>query len=145
MRFAREVEPGLRIALVAAHGADRGLEATNDALTYAWQHWGRVSRLDNPAGYLYRVAQRKARRRRLTPRAEAEAPDIRYPWIEPRLSEALAALSPRQRQVVVLVESYQLTFRETADLLGVSVSSVQTHLDRGLERLRLVLGVPSGL
>ena len=141
VEFARRVEPPLRIALVAGHGADRGLEAANDALVYAWRHWDRVQTLDNPAGYLYRVGQRMARRRRLQVRIGDVHGDHREPWVEPGLSRALAALSPRQRQVVVLVASYQWSLREVARLLGIRLSSVQTHLERGLRRLRNELGV----
>lgn len=140
--FARTIEPGLRIALVASHGVDRGLEATNDALVYAWRHWDRVRLLDNPGGYLFRVGQRRARRRRLVPRLPwAESANDGSPWVEPRLSHALETLSPRQRQVVVLIESHEWTQREVAELLGIGPSSVQTHLERGLERLRAALGV----
>ena len=139
--FARTIEPGLRIALVAAHGADRGLEATNDALVYGWRHWDRVRSLDNPGGYLYRVGQRRARRRRLVPRVPStDAGSDGSPWVEPRLSHARGARSPRPRQGVVLIESYEWTQREVAELLGIGLSSVQTHLDRGLSRLRTALG-----
>jgi RNA polymerase sigma factor (sigma-70 family) len=141
LEFARIAEPRLRYALVAAHGADRGLEAANDALVYGWRHWDRVRRMDNPIGYLYRVGQRKARRHRTAPRADPVIPEDRPPWIEPHLSSALEALTPRQREVVVLVEAFEWTHRETAELLGITPSSVQTHLERGLDRLRTALGV----
>jgi DNA-directed RNA polymerase specialized sigma24 family protein len=142
VEFARSIEPGLRVALVAAHGVERGREATNDALVYAWRNWERVQSLDNPGGYLFRVGQRRARRRRLTPRIPWEgAASDGNPWVEPRLSQALKALSLRQRQVVILIESYEWTQREVAELLGIGLSSVQTHLERGLERLRAALRV----
>lgn len=141
MGFARSIEPGLRIALTAGHGFERGLEATNDALLYAWRNWERVSRMDNPAGYLFRVGQRKARRRRLVPDIVSSVPVGRHPWFEPGLSDALELLSTRQRQVVVLIEAYEWTFREAASLLGLSASSVQTHHERGMSRLRDSLGV----
>jgi DNA-directed RNA polymerase specialized sigma24 family protein len=41
----------------------------------------------------------------------------------------------------MLIEGYEFTFREAAHLLGLSVSSVQTHYERGLSRLRAALGV----
>ncbi len=145
VEFARRIEPGLRVALVATHGVDRGLEATNDALVYAWRNWERVRSLDNPGGYLFRVGQRRARRRRLVPHlpVERSGSDGNL-WVEPRLSQALAALSLRQRQVVVLIESYEYTQREVAELLGIGLSSVQTHLERGLERLRAAMRVEHG-
>ena len=56
-------------------------------------------------------------------------------------SAALAQLSQRQREVVVLVDAFEWTQREVSDLLGIRLSSVQTHLTRGLTRLRVSLGV----
>jgi RNA polymerase sigma factor (sigma-70 family) len=61
--------------------------------------------------------------------------------VEPRLSDALLSLSKRQREVVVLVEAFEYTHQEAADLLGIGRSSIQTHLDRGLAKLRVGLGV----
>lgn len=139
--FVRSMEFGLRAALVARHGADRGREAANDALTYGWQHWDLVSRMENPAGYLYRIGERRARRRRLVPVVQRDEPAYSEPWVEPGLAAALSSLSKRQRQAVMLIEAYELKFREAADLLGLSISSVQTHYERGLSRLRTALGV----
>ena len=141
LRFARAIEPGLRAALVSYHGPERGLEAVNDALLYGWRQWARVQRMKNPAGYLYRVGQRSARRRRKQPRPDPGQSGGDLPWIEPGLDSALDALTPRQRQVVVLIEAYEWTQQETADLLGLRASSVQTHLERGLMRLKSALGV----
>lgn len=140
--FAFEIEPALRIALVAGYGVERGREAASDALVYGWLHWERVRVMKNPAGYLFRVGQRKASLgRRRIPSASAESGRSDPPWVEPRLSEALAKLSKRQRQAVVLVESYQWTHAEVAELLGLHVATVQTHLRRGLAKLRSELGV----
>jgi len=141
VEFARTAEPRLRYALVARYGADRGREAANDALVFGWRHWERVQGMANPVGYLYRVGQRAARRRRPVPAADPIGQEHRPPWVEPGLSAALARLSPRQREVVVLVDAFEWTYQEVADLLGIRASSVQTHLERGLARLRAALGV----
>ncbi len=138
--FVRATQDRLRHALVAGHGHERGREAAAEALTYAWQHWDRIGDMDNPAGYVYRVGQRLARRRRAEPLFTAP-PSNPHPWIEPGLPGALASLSERQRIAVVLVHGYGLTHQETSDLLGVSRGSVQRHLDRGLAKLRDRLGV----
>jgi DNA-directed RNA polymerase specialized sigma24 family protein len=42
---------------------------------------------------------------------------------------------------VVLVHGFGWTLREVAELRGVKVTSVQTHLERGLRRLRAALEV----
>jgi DNA-directed RNA polymerase specialized sigma24 family protein len=58
------------------------------------------------------------------------------PWIEPELAAGLARLSQRPRIAVVLVHGYSWTLGEVAALLGVKVTTVQNHLERGLARLR---------
>jgi hypothetical protein len=57
--FLGEVEPRLRQALVATYGPVDGREATVDALSWAWEHWDRLGDVANPAGYLFRVGQRR--------------------------------------------------------------------------------------
>lgn len=142
MAFARDVEPRIRLALVAAYGPDPGLDATQEALIWAWEHWDQVAELDNPGGYLYRIAMRRASRHRLRRRFRVRAmPGDTTPWVEPGLLPALQQMSRMQRQVVVLVAAYGYSQSEAATLLGVSRSTVQTHLERGLARLRESLGV----
>jgi RNA polymerase sigma-70 factor (ECF subfamily) len=139
--FVRDVEPGLRRALVAGFGIDTGREATAEALAYGWEHWERVRCMDNPAGYLYRVGQSWARRRPMRRVLFPDSSPAGEPWVEPGLGPALRALSPRQRQAVVLVHAMGLSQAETASILGLRPTSVQNHLERGLARLRLALGV----
>jgi len=55
--FVRSAEPQLRQALVAAFGADLGRDAAAEALAWGWQNWDRLSGMDNPIGYLYRVGR----------------------------------------------------------------------------------------
>ena len=141
MRFAREVEPALRMALTAGHGFDRGLEATNDVLVYAWKHWDRISTLDNPAGYLYRVG--RSRKPRSAVPIFAPVPTHRQPEVEPGLPAALGSLSEKQRLAVVMVHAYEWSRGETAAMLEISVSTLDTRLQRGLAKLRESLGVES--
>jgi RNA polymerase sigma factor (sigma-70 family) len=63
------------------------------------------------------------------------------PDVEPGLPAALGRLPERQRIAVLLVHGWDWTPREVATLLGVSVSTIQTHLARGVDRLRHELGV----
>ena len=143
-RFVKEVEPRLSYAFYAAYGPEVGSEVTADALAYAWENWGKVSRMDNPAGYLYRVGQSRARRyhrpRVLFPRTEPEVGSE----FEPGLPAALEALTESQRQAVILIYAMEWTEEEAAAVLGKSRSTVRTHLERGLARLRLRLGVADG-
>lgn len=143
--FAHEVEPRLRYALVAACGTQRGVEATIDALEWAWEHWDKIEHAGNPAGYLYRVARRRAMRdpSRTLPLLREPVSGDDKPWIEPGLNRALGRLSTKQRLVVVMVEAFGWTHQEMAEFLGVGRSTVQKHLERGLARLRRDLGVES--
>jgi DNA-directed RNA polymerase specialized sigma24 family protein len=95
--------------------------------------------MHNPAGYLYRVGEHTGFRR---PRRTVfpEVPHHSEPVVEPRLPQALARLSSRQRTAVLLVHCYAWTPVEVAEFLDVSVSTVRNHLDRGMRRLRAILG-----
>jgi RNA polymerase sigma-70 factor (ECF subfamily) len=138
--FVRELEPRLKHALVAAYGTETGIEATRDALAYAWEHWDRVRGRDNPAGYLYGVGRNKARRRVRRRVVFPLPPSGHDLWVEPGLPTALARLSERQRLAVVLIHGFEWTHIEVADLVGVSVSTVQQHAERGMAKLRVAIG-----
>ena len=138
--FFEAYEPLLRRALVAAYGPV-GRDAAADALAYAWEHWERVSGMENPAGYLYRVGQSRLRwYRRRAPAVVMPASPSDH-WFEPDLAPALAELTRPQRVAVVLCHGFSLTHREVASLLDVSPSTVQNHVERGLAKLRARLEV----
>jgi RNA polymerase sigma-70 factor (ECF subfamily) len=137
-KFFERVEPKLRTALIAVFGQETGRDAAAAALAYGWEHWDRISSMGNPVGYLYRVG-RSSQRRHKEP-TWVETPQDHTPHFEPRLPTAIAALSEKQRLAVVLVHAYGWDRRETADIVGISVSSIDTHLSRGLSRLRKSLG-----
>jgi RNA polymerase sigma factor (sigma-70 family) len=73
----------------------------------------------------------------LTPPPES----VEMPWIEPGLQRAVADLSENQRVAVVLVHGFGWTASEVAELLGVRATTVQTHVERALARLRVALEV----
>ncbi len=140
--FVEDAGPRLRRALIAAYGPEVGAEATAEALAYGWEHWDAVRRKRNPAGWLYRVGQSRARpylRRR--PLRLPPAPTNPIPEFEPGLPDALAGLTDRQRVTVTLVHGFGYTLQEVSDVLGVNRSTVQRHLDRGVARLRQALEV----
>ena len=141
-RFVEKTEPRLRLALCSAFGRQAGLEATADALAYVWEHWDRVGGMANPQGYLWTVGRNRARRiRSKHPIAFGSVAIDWMPWIEPGLPSALEKLSEKQRVVVMLTHGHDWTHAEVADLLGVSVGTVQRHKERALGRLRTALGV----
>ncbi len=140
-RFVKETEPRLSYALAAAYGLEVGAEATADALAWAWEHWETLEDKRNPAGYLYRVGQSKARRYYRSQVQFPVLPATEIPTVEPGLTDALDSLSKNQRVAVVLIHGMEHSEREVADLLGISRWSVRTHAERGLRRIRQALGV----
>lgn len=56
-----------------------------------------------------------------------------------RLAGALAAISPEQREAVVLHTRGQMTYKEIADVQNVSIPTVQRRYHSGLDRLRVLL------
>ena len=141
--FAIGNETRLRQALTADFGVDRAKDAAAEALAYGWEHWGRVSGMKNPSGYLYRVGYDRTRRARQTSVRLPAVDPHRQQWVEPGLPAAFAALPEKQRIVVALLHGYQWSMADVAELLGVSKGTVQTHDKRGLDRLRRKMGVKS--
>lgn len=137
-RFVATGEPRLRRALAGHLPLDQVPDALAEAFAYAWEHWSHVATMDNPIGFLFRVAQSRSRRRR--PGFLPGPNSARLPDVEPGLGAAVRSLPDRQRSVVWLVAACGFTYSEAADALGISKSAVGTHLDRALTALRQQLG-----
>lgn len=142
--FVRLSGRHLRLALISAYGPDVGAEATADAFAYGWEHWERLSTMHNSEGYLYRVGQTSARRQRRRGPFVTDPPGDDVPWVEPGLDGAMQDLTPRQRAAVVLVRGYGYSLHEVGELLGVSPSTVERHIERGVRKLRRALEVRDG-
>ncbi|MCB0966720.1 MAG: RNA polymerase sigma factor [Ilumatobacter sp.] len=141
----RAVEAPLRRTLVAWYGPTLGRDAAQAAMEWAWAHRSRLDGIDNPAGYLFRVGQSHAKRelrQRSVPSAELASKSVESDSrFEPALSNAMEGLSDQQRSAVLLVHGYGYSFREAADAMDVSLSTLRTHIDRGMQRLRSHLEV----
>lgn len=134
---------------LAATLGDRDLarEATDEAMVRAFAHWSRVRAMENPEGWVYRVAyrwaidrlRRRSVERRVTALFRPESP-TGDPMVEPKLSPALAALPVEQRAVVILACVFEWPQAEIAEVLGVRPGTVKSRLHRGLQRLREELG-----
>jgi RNA polymerase sigma factor (sigma-70 family) len=146
LRFERDVrslERTLGRAFAARYGLDVGAEVTAETIGWAWEHWDRVAAMDNATGYLYRVGQSAARRHVRWARRQVDLPaEPRWddsPAMQGDVFDALARLKPDHRVAVLLVHGYSFTYREVADLLGVSEAAVTNYVHRGLARLRSIL------
>lgn len=131
--FFVEMEPRLRRAYSGHLASSNIPDAVAAALGFAWANWERVSSMERPAAYLYRVGLSKSRGRRQG-RLPASPPAGQVE-VEPRLVKAMQQLPRRQREVVWLVDGCHWTVREAAEALDVSPSAVRTHRERGLASL----------
>ncbi|MEY9965520.1 RNA polymerase sigma-70 factor (sigma-E family) [Streptacidiphilus sp. MAP12-16] len=125
------------------HEAEDLVQAT---LAKVFPGWSRIRRLDSPDGYVHRALVNnnlsRYRRRRvlhlLTPLLPERAQQSEDGQVEQRslLLQALAALPPRQRAVVVLRYWEDLSEQQVADVLGCSPGNVKSQASRGLQKLR---------
>jgi len=75
------------------------------------------------------------------PNSLPAAPEAAAPWDAPGLPAALERLAERHRVAVLLCEGFGWTRAEAAEFFGVSPSTMQRHVERGMARLRRALGV----
>jgi RNA polymerase sigma factor (sigma-70 family) len=122
------------------------------AFLKVWERWSVVQEMDNPAGYLYRTALnsfRSQRRRaaaaaRRVVRQVAGGDPVAEVEAQEEVDRALATLTPRQRQAVVLVDVLQFPADEAARILGMASSTLRVQLARGRDRARHELGGADG-
>lgn len=135
----------LRTAFLLTGHAEDAEDLVQTTLIKVVPKWGRIK--DNPEAYVRKVLAREAttrwrtRRWRETvvehlPDREATGPDLTS---NVAVRDALLRLPPRQRAVIVLRYYDDLTERETATTLGVSIGTVKSQTSDALARLRVLL------
>jgi RNA polymerase sigma factor (sigma-70 family) len=140
-----------RAAALVARDPGTGQELAQEAFFRVYERWDGLDSVEHARRFAYRVAinlakshLRKHVRVRLSglePRSRetAVATDT---WAD--LSDALGALSRRQRASVVLVDYVGLDATESGEVLGISPATVRAHLMRGRRALRAALEMPEG-
>ncbi|MGW7416366.1 SigE family RNA polymerase sigma factor [Streptomyces sp. NPDC054863] len=153
--FERHYAELARLAHLLTGEADAADDLAADALLAVWHRWDRVRAADHPAAYArgvlanlvrgrIRSAVRERRRVALfwAHRSESvDAPDV--PGVVD-VQEALRRLSFRKRACVVLRHAFDLSERDTALALGVSVGTVKSQTSKGMAQLEQLLGDSDG-
>jgi RNA polymerase sigma factor (sigma-70 family) len=136
-------------------GCDRGLaeEITNDAFLGARRRWPYVRTLQEPEGYVFKIARNERSKRQKKHDGHAKdlhpnpsgalrdvdddpAQDIADRAV---VRKALDQLPPSQREAVTLRHVVGLSEAATAAVMGVSAGSVKRYTSEGRQKLRLLL------
>lgn len=146
-RFCRDAHSHL-VAALAHHCGDRFLaeELAQEALIRAGDRWAKVRRLDSPVGWAFRVGanmaassfRRRGAERRAVERVRARPVDDHHDadaGDAVAVRRALAELTDRQRQVVVLRYFLDLSADRAGEVLGMSAGAVRMQSHRALAAL----------
>lgn len=135
--------PMVAKALVLCGSRPDAEDAVQDAYLEAFRRWDRISGYESVEGWIYRVvSQRLWRRSAVASRAAALVTEpVHQPGVESVLDvlDALAALPPAQRVVVVLCCLRGQPQDEVAELLGIRRGTVAAHLFKARAKLRELL------
>lgn len=132
-------------ALVLTTGdLDLATDGVDEAFSRALEHWSKVSVMESPTGWVYRVALNRARRvarRRNAERAILRRipPQSTMPARVESLWSLVGELSQRQRQVVILRHVIELKENEIAQALGISRGTVSSTLHDARKKLGRLL------
>jgi RNA polymerase sigma-70 factor (sigma-E family) len=146
--FVHATRRGLcRLAYLVCGDRDRAEDVVQTALAQVYARWSTIRRDEGPHRYVNRAVVNAAIDERRRPwrreHAAERLPDLPAPaddGLTLHIVEALAALPPRQRAVVVLRYVEDLDVEHTADLLGISTGTVKSQAAKGLDALRGLLG-----
>ncbi|MDX6764634.1 MULTISPECIES: RNA polymerase sigma factor [Streptomyces] len=138
----------VRLAVLLVDDLATAEDVVQDAFTALYRRHGeQIAEVDNALGYLRTSVVNTARsvlRRRRTARSWTPPPAVDIPSAEDHvvLDEAhrevlaaLARLTPRRRQVLVLRYWADLSEAEIATTLGISRGAVKSNASRGLDAL----------
>jgi len=145
-RYARVVRACALVTLDTAAAE----EIAAEAFSRLWPRWNRMQNDDHAGGYVYTTAMRLCSKRRTRSRRELIGDVVERPADRDESSaaldrqevfSALALISLRQRQAVVLRDWAGFDTDDVAEMLGMRPSTVRVHLSRGREALRERLAV----
>lgn len=152
--FERHYAELARFAHLLTGEADTADDLAADALVALWQRWDRLRSAEHPRAYARGVVANMARerlrstvreRRRITlfwsrTPERTDGPDVAAVL---DVRTALTRLPFRRRACVVLRHAFDLSEKDTAMALGISVGTVKSQTSKALADLERMLGIRS--
>ena len=143
--YGREHDRMIATLALSTGDIELAVEGVDEACSRALERWKRISAMESPTGWVYRVAinhaRRVARRRGMEQRVfrkQVPMPDLPAPAGE--IWKLVASLSVRQRQVVMLRHVAEMSENEIGTVLGISRGTVSSTLHDAHQRLGRLLG-----
>ncbi|SHO66445.1 RNA polymerase sigma-70 factor, ECF subfamily [Pseudoxanthobacter soli DSM 19599] len=152
----RQIEPLIpalrRYARALVRNRAEADDLVQDCLERAIRNWHRRRDGTEPRAWLFTIlhnlainGMRQAARRRSVPVEDAGEIDVAHPATQESglhyrdVMTALSRLPEDQRAVILLVAVEDLSYAETAGVLGVPIGTVMSRLSRARQRLHLAL------
>jgi RNA polymerase sigma-70 factor (ECF subfamily) len=119
-------------------------ELMQDAFLKLWERWDRIHTIEDPTGYLFKVAlngfRMRLRRTALAVRKPSPVAEHRDEFNDAEMRAdvrlLLLALTPRQRAALMLVDLLEYPSDQAADILGVRASTVRSLATQARQALR---------
>ena len=119
-------------------------ELMQDAFLKLWERWDSLDGIDDPTGYLFRVALNGSRMRMRAARRAAmrvvRSSDSVDPFEEVDMREdvrrMLRTVTPRQRAALILLDLYGYDSKDAARILRIRPSTVRALATQGRAALR---------
>jgi RNA polymerase sigma-70 factor (sigma-E family) len=148
--FERHHAELARLAYLLTGDPDAADDLAADALLAMWRRWDRVQAAEHPVAYARGVVANLARsrirallreRHRVALFWAQRGEQVHDPDTPAVLDvrEALRRLPFRKRACVVLRHAFDLSEKETAAILGISVGTVKSQTSRGVAELERLL------
>ncbi len=136
----------VRALTMASGSREAAADAVQEAFVKAHLHWRRISRYEDPVGWIRRVAVNRLRddHRRLRRKAAVEQrlANERPTTAEPQVDDMaamLATLPRQQRLAVALFYVDGMSVAEVARAMRLSEGAVKFHLHAGRSKLRTTI------
>lgn len=148
----------LYYAQYLVHSKEEAEEIVSDVFFEVWQNWDKINEIKNIKAWLLTIAHNKAISY-LRKRDHLNAP---VPWDEiaahaipgnlqtpdeqlisqeeiNQINQIIKNLPPRCKQVFVLAKIEKLPYKDIAELLGISVKTINIHVAKALELISQAL------